>query len=203
VKPNFRSTTTRGRLQPRILGRHLQRSRLTRTRLSLPIVAVIAAAAIVAIVATTGSSAKKTPAVAPNSAISVQQTSLGKTLTDANGCALYLFAADKPNASALSAAGRAFWPSCTAANKPSATGGAVGGDIGTVTSANGAAQVSYNGHPLYYFIGDHNPGQTTGQALNQFGARWYVLAPAGAAITAAPRAGSSSSSTAGGATYGY
>jgi predicted lipoprotein with Yx(FWY)xxD motif len=69
---------------------------------------VIVAAAIVAIVATTGSSAKKTPAVAPTSAISVQQTSLGKTLTDANGRTLYLFAADKPNVSTLSAAGLAF-----------------------------------------------------------------------------------------------
>ena len=176
---------------------------MTRTRLSLPIVAVIVAAAIVAIVATTGSSAKKTPAVAANSAISVQQTSLGKTLTDANGRTLYLFAADKPNVSTLSAAGRAFWPPFTATIKPSATGGAIAGDIGTVTGATGTAQVTYNGHPLYYFVGDHSPGQTTGQALNQFGARWYVLSPAGAGITSTPSAGGSSTSTGGGATYGY
>ncbi len=176
---------------------------MTRTRLLLPIVAVIVAAAIVAIVATTGSSATKTPAVAANSAISVHQTSLGKTVTDANGRTLYLFAADKPNVSTLSAAGRAFWPPFTAAIRPAATGGAIAGDIGMVAGANGTAQVTYDGHPLYYFVGDRSPGDTSGQALNQFGARWYVLSPAGAAIASLPRVGSSSPSTRGGATYGY
>lgn len=176
---------------------------MTRTRLSLPIVAVIVAAAIVAIIATTGSSAKKGPAVAANSALSVQQTPLGKTLTDANGRALYLFAADKPNVSTLSPAGRAFWPPFTATIKPSANGGAVAGKIGTATGTTGATQVTYNGHPLYYFVGDHSPGQTSGQGLNQFGARWYVLSPAGAGITSAPQPSAPSSSTGGGSSYGY
>src|ERR1700757_5104632 len=102
---------------------------MNRTRLSIPLVAVIVAAAIVAIVATTGSSAKKAPSVAANSALSVRQTPFGQTLTDANGRTLYLFAADKPNVSTLSAAGRAFWPPFTATIKPSATGGAIAGDI--------------------------------------------------------------------------
>lgn len=176
---------------------------MTRTRLSLPIVALIVAAVIAAIVATTGSSAKKAPAVAANSAVSVQQTPLGKTLADADGRTLYLFAADKANVSTLSAAGRAFWPPFTATIKPSTTGGALAGKIRTVAGATGAGQVTYNGHPLYYFIGDHNSGQTSGQALNQFGARWYVLSPSGAAITSAPSAGAPSPSTGGGSSYGY
>ena len=176
---------------------------MTRTRLSVAIVAVIVAAAIAAIVATTGSSATKAPAVAANSAVSVQQTPLGKTLADANGRTLYLFAADKPNVSTLSAAGRTLWPPFTATIKPSATGGALAGKIGTVRGATGAGQVTYNGHPLYYFIGDHNPGQTSGQALNQFGARWYVLSPSGAAITSAPSASAPSTSTGAGSAYGY
>jgi predicted lipoprotein with Yx(FWY)xxD motif len=176
---------------------------MNRTRLSIPLVAVIVAAAIAAIVATTGSSAKKAPSVAANSALSVRQTPFGATLTDANGRTLYLFAADKSNVSTLSAAGRAFWPPFTAATTPSATGGALAGKIGAVTSATGAGQVTYNGHPLYYFVGDHNPGQTTGQALNQFGARWYVLSPSGAGITAAPSGSAPSSSTGGGSAYGY
>lgn len=176
---------------------------MNRTRLSLSIVAVFVAAAIAVIVSTTGSSAKKGPAIAANAALSIQQTSLGKTLTDANGRALYLFAGDQPNVSRLSAAGRAFWPPFTSSIKPSATGGAVAGDIGTVRGATGAAQVTYNGHPLYYFVGDHSPGQTTGQGLNQFGARWYVLSPMGAGITSAPRASAPTSSTGGGSGYGY
>lgn len=176
---------------------------MNRTRLSLPIVAMVIVAAIVAVVLTTGSSAKKAPAVPANSAISVHQTSLGKTLTDANGRTLYLFAADKPNVSTLSAAGRAFWPPFTSAITPSATGGALAGKVGTVTGATGAGQVTYNGHPLYYFVGDHNPGQTSGQALNQFGARWYVLSPSGAGITSAAKASATSPSTGGGSAYGY
>lgn len=176
---------------------------MNRSRLSLPIIVVIVAALVAVIISTSGSSAKKGPVVAANSALSVKQTSLGKTLTDANGRTLYLFAADKPNVSTLSAAGRAFWPPFTSSVKPSATGGALAGAIGTVSGATGAGQVTYNGHPLYYFVGDHNPGQTTGQGLNQFGARWYVLSPSGTAVTSAPQTSPSSSSTGGGGAYGY
>ena len=176
---------------------------MTRTRLSLFALAVVVAAAIAAAIATTGTSAKKAPQVAATSALSIRQTALGRTLTDASGRALYLFAGDKPNVSRLSAAGRAFWPPFTSSSHPAATGGAVAGKIGTVTNATSTGQVTYNGHPLYYFVGDHNPGQTTGQGLNQFGARWYVLSPAGAAITSAPNAGASSQPTGGGSAYGY
>ena len=43
----------------------------------------------------------------------------------------------------------------------------------------GTRQVTYNGHPLYYFTGDRNPGETRGQGLDRFGGPWYVVAPAG------------------------
>jgi predicted lipoprotein with Yx(FWY)xxD motif len=176
---------------------------MSRTRLSLTIVAVVVVAAIAAIVATTGSSAKKAPGVAPHSALAVRQTSLGQTLADENGRTLYLFEGDKPNVSTLSAAGRAVWPPFTAATKPLATGAALVGKIGAVTGATGVGQVTYNGHPLYYFVGDRNPGQTSGQGLNEFGGRWYVLSPSGAAITSAPSARTSTPSTGGGLAYGY
>jgi predicted lipoprotein with Yx(FWY)xxD motif len=176
---------------------------MNRTRLSLGAVAVIVAGAIAAIVATTGSSAKKAPAVAANSAISVKQTSFGKTLTDANGRTLYLFAGDRPNLSTLSAAGRAIWPPFTSTTKPSAGAGALAGDIGAVTGAAGAPQVTYNGHPLYYYVGDNSPGQTAGQGLFEFGARWYVLSTAGAAVISAPKASAPTPSTGGGSAYGY
>ena len=58
---------------------------MNRIRLSLPIIVILIAAAIALIVSTTGSSAKKAPTVAADSAISVQQTPLGNTLADANG----------------------------------------------------------------------------------------------------------------------
>ena len=84
------------------------------------------------------------------------------TLVDANGRTLYLFEADRPNVSILSAAGQAIWPPFTATTTPRALSGAVAGRIGTVTQAGGAAQVTYKGHPLYYYVGDHSPGQTSG-----------------------------------------
>jgi predicted lipoprotein with Yx(FWY)xxD motif len=43
----------------------------------------------------------------------------------------------------------------------------------------GTVQVTYNGHPLYYFVGDRKSGDTRGEGLTAFGAGWYVLSPAG------------------------
>jgi predicted lipoprotein with Yx(FWY)xxD motif len=178
---------------------------MTRTRLLLPLLVVIAGAAIAVIVSTAGGSTKKAHTViAGNTTISVKQTSLGKTLVDASGRTLYLFAGDKPRVSTLSAAGRAFWPPFTSTTRPSATGGAVATEIGAVAGASVAAQVTYNGHPLYYFVGDHTPGQTAGEGLNDFGAHWYVLSSAGTAITSAGSAAASSATSSGsGSAYGY
>ena len=53
---------------------------------------------------------------------------------------------------------------------------------GTTERSDGKFEVTYNGHPLYYFVSDRKPGQTTGQALNQFGGPWWVLSPAGREI---------------------
>jgi predicted lipoprotein with Yx(FWY)xxD motif len=163
-------------------------------------VAVVVAAAVAVIVATSGAStAKPHPIVDAASAISVKQTSLGPTLVDANGRTLYLFEGDRPNVSTLSAAGQAIWPPFTASTAPRALSGAVAGRIGTVAQPGGGAQVIYNGHPLYYYVGDHSPGQTSGQGLNQFGALWYVLGPAGNAVTSA----STSPAPTGSSSYGY
>jgi predicted lipoprotein with Yx(FWY)xxD motif len=161
---------------------------MNRKRFSLvTAVAVVVAAVVAVAVATSGASTKTTAhSVAGGSAVSVSQTSLGRTLVDANGRTLYLFEGDRPNVSTLSAAGQAIWPPFTANTAPRALGGAIAGRIGTITNASGPAQVTYNGHPLYYYVGDNGPGQTRGQGLNQFGALWYVLAPSGNAVTSAP-----------------
>jgi predicted lipoprotein with Yx(FWY)xxD motif len=155
----------------------MKRSRLSMTIL---IVAVIAGATLIA--STAGGKTHAQPA--PGSAVSLRQTSLGKVLVDARGRTLYLFAADKRNVSKLPAAGRAVWPPFSSATLPRATGGAAAARIGTVT---GGRQLTYNGHPLYYYVGDHGSGQTRGQGLNEFGARWYALSASGAAITSAPK----------------
>ena len=177
---------------------------MNRTRLSFGLIAAVIAAVLVIIVATSGGAAKTAHrSVAPASTISVGRTSLGNTLVDANGRALYLFEADKRGQSTLSAAGQAVWPPLTTTAKPAAAGGVIASQITLIKGAGGSRQVAYNGHPLYYYVGDHGPGQTKGQGLNEFGARCYVLAPNGTAITSAsttPAPAPSSSSSSG---YGY
>jgi predicted lipoprotein with Yx(FWY)xxD motif len=75
------------------------------------------------------------------------------------------------------------WPAYSIGAKPAAAhGGALAGKLGMTKAAFGKSIVTYNGHPLYYYAGDQQPGATTGQGLNQFGAKWYVVTPAGSKI---------------------
>jgi predicted lipoprotein with Yx(FWY)xxD motif len=163
-------------------------------------VAVVLAAVAVAVFAVGGGKAQAShPGAAGGSAIAIRSTSLGKTLVDANGRTLYLFKGDRPGVSTLSAAGAAVWPRLVSAGHVKAEGGAQAALIGTTTSPAGVKQVTYAGHPLYYYVGDSSPGSTRGQGLTEFGALWYVLGSNGTAITHAP-----SKSTAAPATnYGY
>jgi predicted lipoprotein with Yx(FWY)xxD motif len=57
--------------------------------------------------------------------------------------------------------------------------------LGTVVRADGSTQLTYNGHALYYFVGDVAPGEVNCQAVAQFGGTWYVLSPTGEVITTA------------------
>jgi predicted lipoprotein with Yx(FWY)xxD motif len=117
-----------------------------------------------------------------SSALAVRRTSLGRTLVDARGRTLYLFEADRPNRSNCSSGCLNVWPALTAHGKPRAWGGAVGSKIGTIPAHGGKRQVTYAGHPLYYYVGDRKPGDVNGQGLDQFGAEWYALSPAGRKI---------------------
>ncbi len=136
-------------------------------------------ALVVALTSNGGKSQNAHAQSAADSAIRVRTTSLGKVLVDAKGRTLYLFEADKPNKSNCSGACLSIWPPLTSTAKPSATGGALAAKIGTISASGGKRLVTYNGHPLYYYVGDQKPGDTKGQGLNQFGAGWYVLAPSG------------------------
>jgi len=136
-------------------------------------------ALVVALTSNGGKSQNAHAQSAADSAIRVRTTSLGKVLVDAKGRTLYLFEADKPNKSNCSGACLSIWPPLTSAAKPNATGGALAAKIGTISAGGGKRLVTYSGHPLYYYVGDQKPGDTKGQGLNQFGAKWYVLAPSG------------------------
>jgi predicted lipoprotein with Yx(FWY)xxD motif len=177
---------------------------MTRTRFPLLAVALLVAAVVAVVVATSGASTKKTSqSVTAGTAISLKQTSLGQTLVDANGRTLYLFEGDKRSVSTLSAAGLAVWPPLKASTKPQALNGAVAGRIGTIAHTGGSAQITYNGHPLYYYVGDKSPGQTRGQGLNQFGALWYAVAASGTAVTSAPSSPAQTAPSGGTGSSGY
>lgn len=92
---------------------------------------------------------------------------------------VYLFEADKSTASACSGACASAWPPVTTASAVTAGGSAIAADLGTITRSDGTKQVSYKGHPLYYFIKDKDNGDAYGQGLKTFGSAWYALAPSG------------------------
>jgi predicted lipoprotein with Yx(FWY)xxD motif len=166
------------------------------------IAAALVAAAVVLVIALSAGSSSKTPQAAAvsarpaASAVSIRSTSLGKILVDARGRTLYLFEADRPNVSTLSSAGLVAWPAFRATVTPEATSGASAAMLGTIR---GTSQVTYAGHPLYYFVGDHSSGDLNGQGLNKFGALWYVVGAGGNAITTSTKPQSAPS----GANNGY
>jgi predicted lipoprotein with Yx(FWY)xxD motif len=109
--------------------------------------------------------------------------SAGTFLTDGSGRAVYMFAKDGTDKSACDGACASAWPPVTTTGSPAASGGAQSSDLGTLTRSNGVKQVTYDGHALYYFAGDSSAGQTNGQGVDGFGAKWWLVAPSGAIIT--------------------
>jgi predicted lipoprotein with Yx(FWY)xxD motif len=75
------------------------------------------------------------------------------------------------------------WPPLTTSGSVTAGPGVVTSALGTTGRTDGTTEVTYHGHPLYYDAGAGAPGSTTGQGLNQFGAKWYPLAANGNGIT--------------------
>ena len=113
--------------------------------------------------------------------VSAASTKLGMVLVDGSGRTLYLFEKDQPNQSACTGACVAAWPIDQSSGTPKAGGGVKASLLGTIRRADGTTQVAYNGHPLYYYSGDSGAGQLNGQGVDAFGAKWFVVTPAGEA----------------------
>lgn len=130
------------------------------------------------------------PSTRQGAVIATSSGSQGTFLT-ASGRALYLWVADPRGQSACSGACAQVWPPLLTKGTPMVSGNASSGDVGTITRSDGTKQVTYKGHPLYFYVTDTGPGMTAGQGSNSFGAKWWLVGPSGSAITSA---GSSSSS---------
>ena len=158
---------------------------MTRTR---PITFLASAAAIpltaLAVAACGGSGGAATAAAPKTSSgasatVGVANSSLGSILVNSAGRTLYLFKADVGTKSACTSACTTAWPPLLATGNPTAGTGLTASKLGTITRSGGNQQVTYNGHPVYLFIKDKKPGQTTGQGVTAFGAAWFALTPSG------------------------
>jgi predicted lipoprotein with Yx(FWY)xxD motif len=128
--------------------------------------------------------AASTPAAAPAAAtavtVSTKTAKVGTVLAGRRGLTLYMFEADKTGSSSCTGACAQVWPPLT--GSAHASGKAMSADLGTITRSDGTKQVTYKGHPLYYFTKDKDNGDAYGEGVKAFGANWYVLAPSGTKI---------------------
>ena len=116
--------------------------------------------------------------------IGVANTRLGKILAGPSGRSIYLFLADTATTSACNSAGCVqAWPPVLTNGAPAAGAGVNASLLGTIKRRDGTTEVTYAGHPLYYFVTDKKPGDVTGQGIDAFGAPWYVVAPTGMQIS--------------------
>ena len=119
--------------------------------------------------------------------VTLNHSNFGGFLTDGHDHALYLFAADKSTASTCNSACASIWPPLTTTGSVKTGPGVAASALGTTRRSDGTTEVTYHGHPLYYYAGDSRPGEVAGQGLNQFGAKWYLLAADGKRITSDAR----------------
>jgi len=162
-------------------------------KLGVPVAAGLLAAACGTAAGSTaaGSTPAGTPASNGSTTATVIEShagSAGSFLTNSSGRAVYLWDADSMNKSMCSGACAGAWPPVTAKGHVTAADGAKAADLGTITRSDGSKQVTYLGHPLYYFAGDSGSGQTNGQGSDSFGAKWWLVTPAGTKITVADSA---------------
>jgi predicted lipoprotein with Yx(FWY)xxD motif len=117
--------------------------------------------------------------------VKVRKTRYGRILVDGRGRALYLFTRERGSTSRCYSACAKAWPVFHARGRVRAGAGADSGLLGTTRRRGGGRQVTYAGHPLYYYVTDRSPGQVTCQNVTEYGGTWLVVAPSGRAITSA------------------
>ncbi|HJQ50868.1 MAG TPA: hypothetical protein VJ838_10180 [Gaiellaceae bacterium] len=130
----------------------------------------------------------------------------GHYLVDQRGQSVYLFEKDEAGESYCSGACAAVWPPLETSTAPHAGAGIQSGALGTIERSDGDMQVTFHGHPLYYYAADAStPGKTKGEDIEQFGSGWYLVNMHGDPLESAgsgSNSGSHSGSNGGGGGYG-
>src|SRR3954463_11926135 len=137
---------------------------------------LIVVAGLALVVTATGSAAGRAATV------KTRHGKLGTFLVGTNGHTLYLFEKDKTKKSTCSGDCATAWPPLLTTGKPKAAGKAKKSLLGTTKRSDGKTQVTYKGHPLYYFVQDKKAGDTTGEGVDGFGGEWYVVGTNGKKI---------------------
>jgi predicted lipoprotein with Yx(FWY)xxD motif len=117
-----------------------------------------------------------------------QSTSRGTVLTNAQGRTIYWFAIDTPTASKCTGVCLQYWPPVIG-TPTAASGTSLSKGFGTIKDADGQVQATYDGHPLYTYMGDTAAGQVTGNGLNLSGGLWWAMTPNGAKISTSSGSG--------------
>ena len=172
-----------------------------RLRLLLALPAAVAAAAALVACSSAGASSPSSsgsstssPAAAAAGTVKTATITGVTVLTNSKGFTLYSFAPDTPATSKCNGTCAQNWPPV----QGPVTAAGVTGTFGTIKRSDGSVQATFDGHPLYTFVGDTAPGQAKGNGLNAAGGLWHEITTSG---TAAPAPAGGSSSGSGG--YGY
>ena len=153
-------------------------------RMLLALPAIAATVAVLAACSSSGTSAAgggststSSPAAATAGSLKTATIGGATVLTNANGFTLYSFAPDTSNKSNCNGTCAQNWPPV----KGPATAAKVNGTFGTIKRSDGSAQATFDGHPLYTFVGDTAPGQNKGNGLNANGGLWHEITTSGSA----------------------
>ncbi|MGB2875921.1 MAG: hypothetical protein WBB76_10670 [Gaiellaceae bacterium] len=114
--------------------------------------------------------------------VNLGKTKLGPVLVNAKGHTLYLFKKDKNGKSSCNGSCATFWPPLLRHGKLTAGSGVKASLLGTTKRSNGSLQVTYNKQPLYTYTVDKKAGQTHGEGILAFGAKWYAVSAKGRAV---------------------
>ena len=143
---------------------------MLKTKRRIALCAAVAAAAVPATAMASSSTVIKTGKV-----------KRGTVVVTSTGLTLYGFKLDSKTKSACTGSCTRTWiPLPTKGSVTVKSGSGLNQKLaGKIKRPNGTFQVTYNGHPLYRYVGDKKPGQENGEGKNQFGGHWYLVGKGG------------------------
>lgn len=143
---------------------------------AIGVVGAVSVAALTLLAVAEVSASMPPPATAGGITLKTAEVGGISVLTDARGLTLYWFAPDSPAASRCTGSCAAYWPPVTGHPR---VGRGIPGTFGTIHRPGGGQQVTYDGHPLYTYVGDQGPGQANGNNLDLNGGLWYEMRVSG------------------------